>query len=129
MGVNGVAIAAIETNANASAQRAAPPETRIGSKRYVSLDAFRGFIMVILASEGFGFSALQSDPTWGRVARWFDHVPWQGGVFWDMIQPAFMFMVGVAMPFALARRKELGATRSEERRVGKECRSRWSPYH
>ena len=27
--------------------------------------------------------------------------------------------------------KELsgGAARSEERRVGKECRSRWSPYH
>src|ERR1043165_8949499 len=24
---------------------------------------------------------------------------------------------------------ENGATRSEERRVGKECRSRWSPYH
>ena len=23
----------------------------------------------------------------------------------------------------------LGAWRSEERRVGKECRSRWSPYH
>ena len=23
----------------------------------------------------------------------------------------------------------LGSTRSEERRVGKECRSRWSPYH
>src|SRR3989441_343857 len=23
----------------------------------------------------------------------------------------------------------LGAKRSEERRVGKECRSRWSPYH
>ena len=22
-----------------------------------------------------------------------------------------------------------GANRSEERRVGKECRSRWSPYH
>jgi len=26
-------------------------------------------------------------------------------------------------------RFELAATRSEERRVGKECRSRWSPYH
>ena len=25
--------------------------------------------------------------------------------------------------------KELILTRSEERRVGKECRSRWSPYH
>ena len=24
---------------------------------------------------------------------------------------------------------EHGAARSEERRVGKECRSRWSPYH
>ena len=25
--------------------------------------------------------------------------------------------------------KEDGMCRSEERRVGKECRSRWSPYH
>ena len=25
--------------------------------------------------------------------------------------------------------KLMGAERSEERRVGKECRSRWSPYH
>ena len=23
----------------------------------------------------------------------------------------------------------IGMARSEERRVGKECRSRWSPYH
>src|SRR5688572_18988306 len=26
-------------------------------------------------------------------------------------------------------RPALGRSRSEERRVGKECRSRWSPYH
>ena len=26
-------------------------------------------------------------------------------------------------------RKEMKKLRSEERRVGKECRSRWSPYH
>ena len=25
--------------------------------------------------------------------------------------------------------EEINAERSEERRVGKECRSRWSPYH
>ena len=25
--------------------------------------------------------------------------------------------------------EKLGIPRSEERRVGKECRSRWSPYH
>ena len=29
---------------------------------------------------------------------------------------------------ALMKRYPIGA-RSEERRVGKECRSRWSPYH
>ena len=27
------------------------------------------------------------------------------------------------------RRNKFATTRSEERRVGKECRSRWSPYH
>ena len=25
--------------------------------------------------------------------------------------------------------RDVGLSRSEERRVGKECRSRWSPYH
>ena len=30
---------------------------------------------------------------------------------------------------AAARSVGHGPTRSEERRVGKECRSRWSPYH
>ena len=30
---------------------------------------------------------------------------------------------------ALAELGRLGFMRSEERRVGKECRSRWSPYH
>jgi heparan-alpha-glucosaminide N-acetyltransferase len=93
-----------------------PFDTRPDTKRYVSLDAYRGFIMLILAAEGFGFSALRDDPTWGRIAHWFHHVPWEGGVFWDMIQPAFMFMVGVAMPFALARRTELGASESANTR-------------
>ena len=32
----------------------------------------------MLASEGLGFSALKNDPTWGRVAGWFNHVPWDG---------------------------------------------------
>ena len=29
----------------------------------------------------------------------------------------------------LTERSEVEVSRSEERRVGKECRSRWSPYH
>ena len=31
--------------------------------------------------------------------------------------------------FELYFAKRYAETRSEERRVGKECRSRWSPYH
>ena len=31
--------------------------------------------------------------------------------------------------YALFGNKEAMLVRSEERRVGKECRSRWSPYH
>src|SRR5260221_12985966 len=36
-------------------------------------------------------------------------------------------MKTLALP--ITRRKKMRKTRSEERRVGKECRSRWSPYH
>ena len=32
-------------------------------------------------------------------------------------------------PFTLDLMVALACQRSEERRVGKECRSRWSPYH
>ena len=35
----------------------------------------------------------------------------------------------VGASVALAYGQKVGAERSEERRVGKECRSRWSPYH
>ncbi len=38
----------------------------------------------------------------------FDHVAWRGCVFWDLIQPSFMFMVGVAMPFSYASRVARG---------------------
>ena len=36
---------------------------------------------------------------------------------------------GPAGYVAAIRSSQLGLKRSEERRVGKECRSRWSPYH
>jgi heparan-alpha-glucosaminide N-acetyltransferase len=82
----------------------------VADDRYVSLDAYRGFIMILLVSVGFGFGALKDHPVWGAIAHHVDHVPWEGAVFWDLIQPAFMFMVGVAMPFAIAKRTAQGAT-------------------
>ncbi len=83
-------------------------------QRYLALDAYRGFIMVVLASGGFGLAALaKRDPAFSGVADQFEHNYWQWISFWDLIQPAFMFMVGVAMPFALARRMEQGANRRQ----------------
>jgi len=72
--------------------------------RLVSLDTFRGFIMLMLVSHGFGFYALAHHPQLSWLANQFEHASWKGLTFWDLIQPAFMFMVGVAMPFSFARR-------------------------
>lgn len=81
--------------------------------RLVSLDAFRGFIMLMLVSTGFGLGVLQHYSNWAWLASQFDHAAWEGCTFWDLIQPAFTFMVGVAMPFAFVRRTAQGATTAE----------------
>ena len=88
---------------------AAPPRLR-------SLDTFRGIIMVALAFQAFGLAAvalnhLEADPgsrLWKEVFHQAEHVEWAGCGFWDMIQPSFMFMVGVAMPFSYGARRSRG---------------------
>ena len=37
--------------------------------------------------------------------------------------------VNIFTPFIIIAAVIIGLVSSEERRVGKECRSRWSPYH
>jgi len=139
------------------------------NERLASLDAYRGFIMLLLAAGGFGIAAfaridaespvwrIADREMWQKVAFHFDHPAWRSNFmpsflektplgqqtpdaqqtttaeqtpaeqeppaeqqppaappttefvrfavsFWDLIQPAFMFMVGVAMPFSNARR-------------------------
>ena len=64
-------------------------------------------------SNGLGISALAAYPQWKWLADQFEHSEWTGITFWDLIQPAFTFMVGVAMPFALERRRAQGATFSD----------------
>ncbi|HEY2934853.1 MAG TPA: DUF5009 domain-containing protein [Acidobacteriota bacterium] len=105
---------ATATTTIAPVTQSQPASKTVTEQRYVALDAYRGFIMFVLASEGFGFEHLTHHPTYGRIAAWFDHVPWEGAVFWDLIMPAFMFMVGVAMPFSLARRRQEGASKRQE---------------
>jgi len=47
------------------------------------------------------------------IAEQFHHHPWNGLRFWDLIQPYFMFIVGVAIPFSVANRKRRGQTQSQ----------------
>lgn len=87
-------------------------------QRLQSLDAYRGLIMISLAFVGFGLAAtaenfLQRSPesgVWQWTREQFSHAPWAGCSYWDLIQPSFMFMVGVSMAFSYAKRKRLGAS-------------------
>src|SRR5438132_11775738 len=58
------------------------------------------------------------------------HVPWNT-VELESLNPLLQrqFVVGHDVMLARVLLKKGCIVRSEERRVGKECRSRWSPYH
>src|SRR5438046_538299 len=81
-------------------------------ERLTSLDAYRGFIMLVMASAGFGLPQIaehfKGDPLWQFLGYEFEHTVWTGCSFWDLIQPSFMFMVGVAMPYSFASRMAKG---------------------
>src|SRR3954467_14826116 len=83
-----------------------PPVATGGREAYI--DAFRGFVMLCLISRGFGFIELQKIESLKPITRIFDHAEWAGMTPWDMIQAWFMFIVGVAMPFAFAKRTAAG---------------------
>ena len=76
--------------------------------RLASLDFYRGLIMVLLMLESTGlYEHLLQMSTPGSflhaLAIQFTHYPWHGLHFWDLIQPGFMFIAGVAMAFSLYR--------------------------
>ena len=76
-------------------------------RRLVSLDAFRGLTMFLLVAESARVYHSLGDIATGipaAIVTQFTHHPWNGLRFWDLIQPYFMFIVGVAMPFSFARR-------------------------
>ena len=106
-------------------------------ERLMSLDAYRGLIMIVLAGTAFGLGKLSHKAVeqgckpaqvWKQIEYHTSHPEWisqmavpesidriDAGVIgcsaWDMIQPSFMFMVGVAMVFSYAKRKQQGDSR------------------
>lgn len=81
--------------------------------RLLSLDFFRGFTMFLLIGEFTGLFSNLTDPALEgtfihSLGMQFHHAHWHGLHFWDLVQPFFMFIVGVAMPFSFAKRTARG---------------------
>jgi len=83
-----------------------------GGTRLVSLDAFRGTVMFLMLAEAMRLhvvaSAFPQSAIWRVIGFNTDHVDWQGCSLHDLIQPAFSFLVGAALPFSIASRKMKG---------------------
>ncbi len=81
-------------------------------ERVSSVDAYRGFVMFLMMAEllriGQVARAFPDEPIWGLLSFHTNHVDWTGCSLHDLIQPSFSLLVGVALPFSLAKRQAQG---------------------
>jgi predicted acyltransferase len=74
--------------------------------RLVSLDVFRGLTI--------GAMVLVNNPgTWSAIYPPLEHAKWDGWTFTDTIFPFFVFIMGIAIPIALEKRKSAGQVGTE----------------
>lgn len=69
--------------------------------RLVSLDVFRGLTIA-------GMILVNNPGTWGAIYSPLEHAAWHGWTPTDFVFPFFLFIVGVSITLALARRAESG---------------------
>ena len=78
--------------------------------RLLSLDFLRGITMVLLTLEStLLFEHLEPvvKGTWAdHLLNQFFHHPWHGLRFWDLVQPTFMFVAGVALAFSMKKQRQ-----------------------
>ncbi len=91
------------------------------SDRLFSLDFFRGLTMFLLiASFTDLFTSLTIPELKGTILYGigiqFQHVPWEGLRYYDLIQPYFMFIVGVAIPYSYSNRISKGIDETQIRK-------------
>jgi predicted acyltransferase len=80
------------------------PAVRLSAPRLLSLDIFRGLTV--------GGMLLVNNPgSWEHIYPPLEHAAWNGWTPTDLVFPFFLFIVGVAIPYALGRRLEQGAPR------------------
>jgi predicted acyltransferase len=76
-----------------------PPSILKAQNRMVSLDAFRGAAII-------GMILVNNPGRWSMVYPQLRHAPWNGWTFADCVFPFFLFIVGVAIVFSFAKRRE-----------------------
>jgi heparan-alpha-glucosaminide N-acetyltransferase len=90
----------------------APSAAETSTRRNVAIDAYRGFVMLLMMAEVLRFSEVaKSFPEswlWKVLSYNQSHVPWAGCSLHDTIQPSFSFLVGVALPYSIASRLAKG---------------------
>ncbi|MGJ8564043.1 MAG: acyltransferase family protein [Alphaproteobacteria bacterium] len=76
------------------------------NQRLLSLDVFRGLTI--------GAMVLVNNPgTWSAIYPPLKHAAWNGWTFTDTIFPFFVFIMGIAIPMALEKRRALGGARGD----------------
>ena len=82
--------------------------------RNIAVDAYRGFVMLLMMGEVLQFSrishAFPGSWFWRILAFNQTHAEWAGCSLHDLIQPGFSFLVGVALPYSIASRLAKGST-------------------
>jgi predicted acyltransferase len=102
----------IEAEHGNAASEAAVSRT-LPVERLVSLDALRGFDMLWITGGTailLGLGKVLQRPWFDKFLEQFDHVPWRGLHFFDLIWPLFMFIMGAAIPLSVAKRRAKGVT-------------------
>jgi len=78
-----------------------PTTSPIESQRLVSLDVFRGITIA-------GMVLVNNPGTWEHIYWPLEHATWSGWTPTDLVFPFFVFIVGVSIPLAFAKRIESG---------------------
>jgi predicted acyltransferase len=78
----------------------------VSANRLVSLDVFRGITIA-------GMVLVNNPGTWSTIYPPLQHAEWHGWTPTDLVFPFFLFIVGVAVPLAFARRVEAGGSKKD----------------
>ncbi|HEX2749346.1 MAG TPA: DUF5009 domain-containing protein, partial [Verrucomicrobiales bacterium] len=108
----------MDTQSESDSNVPSVPATGGALQRLTSIDAYRGMVMLLMMGEVLRFSFMAKtfpdSEYWGFLGHHQTHADWRTTWQWagctlhDLIQPSFSFLVGVALPFSLARRSAEG---------------------